>query len=196
MPRKSLIMNQHKGEVSRFRENRNLKEKVDVENSNHPQQTMKNTAILVFTISIITASGCILWCTHRQQMCDDKNAIHWDIQALKMEMYDKIVGQNPSLDKIFINLSNIASETKSASPLFEVLLLLGSSGVGKTYVVDIIEKHFPVKENIHHIEDYQSIGDLPRTILRSCGYSLIIIDDLEEDDRMRIQRLEKMIISL
>ena len=93
-------MTQQKREVSRFRENRELQEKVDEENKQH-QQKIKNTAILVFTISIITASGCILWCTHRQQMCDDKNAIHWDIQALKMEMYDKIVGQNPSLDKIF-----------------------------------------------------------------------------------------------
>ena len=98
--RKSLIMNQHKGEVSRFRENRNLQEKVVEEYSNHQQQTMKNTAILVFTISIITASGCILWCTHRQQLCDDKNAVQWDIQTMKMDLYTKIVGQNPSLDKI------------------------------------------------------------------------------------------------
>ena len=44
-----------------------------------------------------------------------------------------------------VNLSKLTTETNSGSPPFKVLLLLGSSGVGKTYVVDIIEKHFPVK---------------------------------------------------
>jgi len=42
----------------------------------------------------------------------------------------------------------------------------------------------------------QTLADLPLVLTSSCGYSLVIIDDLEQEDSMMIGRLEKMIIQL
>ena len=42
----------------------------------------------------------------------------------------------------------------------------------------------------------QSINDLPSKVSGSCGQSLVIIDDVEKEDRMTINRLEKMLITV
>ena len=57
-------------------------------------------------------------------------------------------------------------------------------------------KNIHLQENINHVNTCQDIADLPNRVTKSCGYSLVIVDDLEEEDWVRINRLEKMIISL
>ena len=53
-----------------------------------------------------------------------------------------------------------------------------------------------MQENINNVKTCQDIADLPYKLTKSCGYSLVIVDDLEEEDWVRINRLEKMIITL
>ena len=52
------------------------------------------------------------------------------------------------------------------------------------------------QENIHHLHGCQSMSDLPSLLSASCGPSLIIVEDLEESDFIRISRLEKMLLSV
>ena len=52
------------------------------------------------------------------------------------------------------------------------------------------------QENIHHLHGCQSMSDLPALLSASCGPSLIIVEDLEESDFIRISRLEKMLLSV
>ena len=53
-----------------------------------------------------------------------------------------------------------------------------------------------VQENIHHLHTCQSMADLPTVLASSCGPSLVIVEDLEQTDILRINRLEKMLVSL
>ena len=90
-------------------------------------------------------------------------------------------------------------------------MLLGSSGVGKSFISDIIQDSFPlqvrseinlylphctVQENIHRLHTCQSMADLPAVLASTCGPSLVIVEDLEQSDILRINRLEKMLVSL
>merc|ERR1719232_1680909 len=77
-----------------------------------------------------------------------------------------------------------------------VIIILGSSGTGKTFLADIIKQNFPIQDNIHHLTQLQSVNDLPSKVSGSCGQSLVIIDDVEKEDRMIINRLEKMLITV
>ena len=40
------------------------------------------------------------------------------------------------------------------------------------------------------------MADFPNMVSQTCGFTLAIIDDLEEDDKMKINRIEKMILAL
>ena len=53
-----------------------------------------------------------------------------------------------------------------------------------------------MQENIHHLHTCQSMTDLPTVLASTCGPSLVIVEDLEETDIIRINRLEKMLVSL
>ena len=75
-------------------------------------------------------------------------------------------------------------------------MLLGSSGVGKSFITEIIRENFPLQENIHHLHSCQSMADLPAVLASTCGPSLVILEDLEQTDILRINRLEKMLVSL
>ena len=53
-----------------------------------------------------------------------------------------------------------------------------------------------MQENIHHLHTCHSMADLPTVLASTCGPSLVIVEDLEETDIIRINRLEKMLVSL
>ena len=53
-----------------------------------------------------------------------------------------------------------------------------------------------MQENIHHLPTCQSMADLPTVLASTCGPSLVILEDLELADIIRINRLEKMLVSL
>ena len=42
----------------------------------------------------------------------------------------------------------------------------------------------------------QSINEIPSQVSAACGHSLVIIDDIEKEDRLMIARLEKMLITI
>ena len=53
-----------------------------------------------------------------------------------------------------------------------------------------------MQENIHHLHTCHSMADLPNVLASTCGPSLVIVEDLEPTDITRINRLEKMLVSL
>ena len=53
-----------------------------------------------------------------------------------------------------------------------------------------------LQENIHHLPTSQSMADLPTVLASTCGPSLVILEDLELADIIRINRLEKLLVSL
>ena len=53
-----------------------------------------------------------------------------------------------------------------------------------------------MQENIHQVHNCQSMSDLPSLLSTACGPSLVIVEDLEQTDFVRINRLEKMILSV
>ena len=75
-------------------------------------------------------------------------------------------------------------------------MLLGSSGVGKSFIAEILQANFPIQENIHHLHTCQAMADLPDLLTSTCGPSLVVLEDLETADQLRISRLENLLVAL
>ena len=59
-----------------------------------------------------------------------------------------------------------------------------------------VPENIKFQNNVHHLSSYQSIENFPEVVSKSCGNILAVVDDLEEVDKMKINRLEKMILTL
>ena len=75
--------------------------------------------------------------------------------------------------------------------------MVGPLGTGKTHAASLLSKSFPVEHNIHSLHtppaDPTSISSL---IHRSCGLSLIILDDVNLEDKVAVSRIEDLLLAI
>ena len=126
-----------------------------------------------------------------------KNIISWDKKVIAKKLKSRVIGQDVAIDKI-INI--ITSKTKSFRKCPCSLLLVGKSGVGKTFLVKEYAKMFYNKESFIKVdmseykESFSSskiIGSPPgyvgyndqRSLLDKVKYnpySVILLDEIEK----------------
>jgi len=139
----------------------------------------------------------MLLTTYNKWKCSSENSKTLNIETLASKLSSNLIGQHLASSLV---LSHLKSFSESADNPVLVLLLLGMTGSGKTHTTRIISQIFHAQSNIHHIKDRalypQPISDIPRIISQSCGYSLVVVDDLYEDDKVMINSLEKMIFAI
>ena len=91
----------------------------------------------------------------------------------------------------------ISSLSSAPSHLPSLLLMVGPLGTGKTHAASLLSKSFPVEHNIHSLHtppaDPTSISSL---IHRSCGLSLIILDDVNLEDKVAVSRIEDLLLAI
>ena len=89
------------------------------------------------------------------------------------------------------------SSLSSASALPSLLLMVGPLGTGKTHAATLLSKSFPVEHNIHSLHtppaDPTSLSSL---IHRSCGLSLVILDDVNLEDKVAVTRIEDLLLAI
>ena len=104
-----------------------------------------------------------------------------------------------------IDLSNIHGQhlaskqisSLSAATLPSLLLMVGPLGTGKTHAASLLSKSFPVEQNIHLLHSPPSDPtSLSSTIHRSCGLSLVILDDVNLEDSVAVSRIESLVLTI
>lgn len=105
---------------------------------------------------------------------DQNQRYNNDFTNAIVELRKRIHGQDQALRDLHEYLSLDA-------PLFKVIALVGGTGTGKTYTVEIIKKNFPRAQSVHQY--FPPIGltinDIALSILHP---SLIILENLKEHD--------------
>ena len=75
--------------------------------------------------------------------------------------------------------------------------MVGPLGTGKTHAASLLSKSFPVEQNIHSLysppSDPTSLSSL---IHRSCGLSLVILDDINLYDGAAVSRIEHLLLTI
>ena len=155
MPRRSLMLQRtEEGPKTKvdFAEDRGK-----VAEARHLQQR----GYLVIALSVVICAALLTWASYIRQRCDSLNMVTWDLASLKEDLDTKVVGQEHAVRQIQgtrISLNNnvlhpnipddldkFASARSEGSLPVSVLIILGSSGVGKTFLADLIEHHFPIR---------------------------------------------------
>ena len=89
------------------------------------------------------------------------------------------------------------SSVSSDSSLPSLLLMIGPLGTGKTFAASLLSKSFPVEHNIHSLHtppaDPTSLSSI---IHRSCGLSLVILDDVNLEDKVTVTRIEGLLLAI
>ena len=84
-----------------------------------------------------------------------------------------------------------------SSSLPSLMLMVGPLGTGKTHAANLLSKSFPVDQNIHSLHsppaDPTSLASL---IHRSCGLSLVILDDVNLEDEVAVSRIEGLLLAI
>lgn len=89
------------------------------------------------------------------------------------------------------------SSVSSDSSLPSLLLMIGPLGTGKTFAASLLSKSFPVEHNIHSLHTPPADPtSLSSTIHRSCGLSLVILDDVNLEDKVTVTRIEGLLLAI
>jgi len=160
--------------------------------------------VLTAGLVVLLISGLFAYEIVRAYQCNVKSRLLVDSEGLSKKMQENLYGQHIAQQEVtqaiasFLGQTTSEESSSSAKPLL-VMLLAGWMGSGKTFTSSIISSSFPVKGNIHKIVGSflsTSLTDLPRIISRSCGYNLIIVDDMETGGAGGLVELERLLISL
>uniref|UniRef100_A0A6V7I1E8 AAA+ ATPase domain-containing protein n=1 Tax=Bracon brevicornis TaxID=1563983 RepID=A0A6V7I1E8_9HYME len=110
----------------------------------------------------------------------------YDFTNATLELREKIFGQSEAIESL-INHFQINSNN------FTVIMMVGGTGVGKTYTANIIKKHFPYKYNIFEL--LPPIESHPRIYasLSHLHCNLIIVDNLKMENAREFVNLTKFV---
>jgi len=158
--------------------------------------------VLILVIcAVILVSGLLLYELVRKHQCGQKSSLGIDAKELNWRLSNSLYGQYIAHREIVSSIEGFLDESRvlGAKPLL-VMILAGWIGSGKTLTASIISSVFPVAGNIHSLVPSTlhstNIRDLHSSIQRSCGYSLVVVNDVETEDEASLHRLERLLVSL
>jgi len=154
--------------------------------------------VLIFVISI---SMLLCYATYKNYQCSFKQSQALDINLVDKELSSKLYGQHLAHAEIVSSITSFietpTSTTTTTSPLL-VLVLFGWLGSGKTHTSRLISSILPHQSNTHFItcslpNTLQGVGS---RVTRECGYSIVVLDDLDSADNDTLEIIEDLIVSI
>jgi len=153
--------------------------------------------VLIFVISIVIL---LCYATYKNYQCSFKQSQALDIILVDNELSSKLYGQHLAHAEIISSITSFLETPTTAtttSPLL-VLVFFGWLGSGKTHTSRIISSILPHQSNTHFItcslpHTLQGVGN---RVTRECGYSVIVLDDLDSADSDTLDIIEDLIVSI
>ena len=159
---------------------------------------LKKTLLIclkLFCFCILVVTCLLCFATYKNWQCSHNRSQSINIDQIAQELSSNLFGQQLAASEI---VSSLHTFTQSPDSPLLVLILFGWLGSGKTHTANLLSSLLPVQSNTHYITCSlpHSVSDIPSKIARSCGYSLLVADDLDYADKAAIDMLEKLIISI
>jgi len=158
--------------------------------------------VILFSLSMFLVLCLVCFASYKSWQCSAHRSAPIDIDQLGRQLKTGLFGQHIALEEITEALTRFTEESSRKDTL--VLLLAGWLGGGKTHTSSLISKAFPVKSNVHtllaplHLAQQASsaLDQLVTITSRSCGYNLVILDDIDTGDPTTNRLLERFLVSL
>jgi hypothetical protein len=147
--------------------------------SSNSTEQRKNSILFVFLPIIFIVAAVIacssLYFVSYQRVCE----MALDVGAVESALVSSIIGQE---DAIYKMVSTLHAFCSSREPGTVIIVLLGGTGVGKSYTTSIISDHFPWEKNVQHFifpfhYNSLSVTDVVAKF-SSCGDNLVVMDGL------------------
>jgi len=164
---------------------------------------LKLTSLYLIIVFLIVSAIFVYELVNEYQ-CGQKKEMSIDLMELENSLNTSLFGQNIAQQEVMERIQEFtelaSSQTISSIKPILVLLLVGWTGTGKTHTSNLVAASFPIPGNIHRlagasINTNPILQELPKMIQRSCGFSLIIADDVP-DNKAITAKLENLIFSL
>ena len=162
---------------------------------------------LLLKLVLASASGCLLLFAclfaYRSFRCDSHRQAQFDVDRFASVMAESVFGQSIARRQVQRALRDFVAGSGASST--SVIVLAGWLGGGKTFVSSLIREAFPVAENVHTFSvpvhfarqnALQFLDDLSLHIGRSCGHSLVILDDADSASSATMGHLERFVLTL
>lgn len=158
--------------------------------------------VIMFFLSMFLVLCLVCFASYKSWQCSTHRAAPIDIDQLGRQLKTGLFGQHIAMEEITGALASFTEGSERKDTL--VLLLAGWLGGGKTHTSSLISKAFPVKSNVHtllaplHLAQQASsaLEELVTITSRSCGYNLVILDDIDTGDPTTNRLLERFLVSL
>ncbi|XP_066995670.2 torsin-1A isoform X2 [Anabrus simplex] len=140
----------------------------------------RNNNCLYFCLLLLFVCASLFVTIHvmYHRNCD----INFSISEVEAVLNSKLFGQRTAVKDIVSALDSFFNSDKAE---LKLIVLAGTTGVGKSYAVSLLEEQFPWKNNIHHWVmpiDSEDMGLRSHYEYSFCGDNLVIIDNLLKDD--------------
>ena len=162
--------------------------------------TLFKFLLMSLSLSLLCFAIGFVW---RSMSCESNRQQKFDVALISESLRENVFGQEAAIREIIQSLTDFE---QPAVPAILVLVLVGWLGNGKTLTSSILEANFPVKENLHSFsvslhfakgtENYHFLDDLSLLIARSCGYSMVVFDDIDEGSQQATEKIERFISTL
>jgi len=145
----------------------------------------------------LAAVSKLLLTSYESLKCSSSNSEALNIELLATKLSSNLIGQPLAMEQVIHHMKTFSEHENK--PVM-VLLLVGMTGSGKTHTINQISQIFPIQSNVFYIHEIlrnpQPVSDIPRVIRQSCGYSLVIMDDLDDDNKMVVSSIERMVVTI
>ena len=150
--------------------------------------------LLLVLISMVTILAILLVIitSYSRWRCSADNSHTLNTDMLASRLADNLIGQHLAATQVIQHLQ--AFSASRDSPVL-VLVLVGMTGTGKSLTSNLLAEIFP-SQAVHTASHTQTIAGIPAIISQACGYSLVLVEDLNQEDKVMTNSLEKMIFSI
>jgi len=149
--------------------------------------------ILIFLCGITLLLG---YAMYKNFQCSYKQSRVIDINLIEKELSSNLFGQHLAHAEIVSSITSFTQSTNT-SPLL-ILVLFGWLGSGKTHSARLISSLLPHQSNSHFISCSlpQTLQGVGSRVARDCGYSMIVLDDLDSADNDTLNMIEDLVVSI
>ncbi|XP_046606654.1 uncharacterized protein LOC124298541 isoform X1 [Neodiprion virginianus] len=128
---------------------------------------------VLFPIALIVAGVTI----SRDESYDLDCVQRFDPAETIRELENRVFGQAKAVQELGVQLTTLESSR------FKIVVLIGGTGIGKSYAAHIISENFPARRNVfHYIPRLQPMERYAWELSSDCGCNLIVIENLSNRD--------------
>lgn len=142
--------------------------------------------LTAMSLCLLIAGALFLWRAHR---CESDRQRAFSVELLRDALDQQLFGQHLARAEILREMAAFSRAGSDGESSVHVLILVGWPGGGKTHTANILRSVFPTPENVHSFsvplhfagggDSGAFLDDLSAHVVRSCGHSLVLFDDVD-----------------